>query len=88
MTLGVGCTAEDNFPIILQENYIECGPVCLKMVASFYGKEVELKEIARMSGMDSIKGTSLLGLSQAADSMGYKNLAVRIPYSSLAKEAP
>lgn len=82
-----GQTNNDDFPLILQENSYECGPVCLKMIGDYYGLRFELDTLISLSGTDST-GVSLLGLSIAADSMGLKNLGVQISFEALIKEAP
>lgn len=75
-----------SFPVILQEKGAQCGPVCLKMICEYYGKNVGLKELERLSGMNK-NGTSLFGLSEAADSVGLKNMAIKVPFNRL-PEAP
>jgi ATP-binding cassette, subfamily B, bacterial len=78
-------TGEKAFPIILQNESIECGPVCLKMVAEHYGKNVELKKICQLSKMDS-SGTSLFALSEAAKEIGLNSLAAKIEFDTLIKK--
>lgn len=78
---------KDNFPIILQDSITQCGPICLQMIAKHYGLCSDLKTLQKQSGM-TIEGTSLEGLSQAADFIGLKNLAVRISLDVLVKDAP
>ena len=86
--IGFGrLTKKNNFPIILQEKAAQCGPVCLKMICEYYGKNVELKELEKLSGMDK-RGTSLLGLSNAADSLGLKNVGIQLSYEKLYRKAP
>lgn len=79
--------SEKDFPIILQENPLDCGPVCLAMIAQFHDKEFSIEQLSFWSKLDST-GTSLLGLSDAADSLNFKTLAVRIPFHYLLKDAP
>jgi len=52
----------------------DCGPACLKMIASFYGKDVKL---IKMDNILSIymDGCSMLDLSDAAEQIGFKALA-------------
>ncbi|MHA7060294.1 cysteine peptidase family C39 domain-containing protein [Aquimarina sp. M1] len=86
----LGCTDSvkgQEFPIILQDKPIQCGPVCLKMVSKYYGKDIALKELEKLSGMTD-SGTSLLGLSEAAESIGLKNLGVKISFEQLSNEVP
>ncbi len=84
-----GCqdySKEKEFPIILQENPIESGPICLKMISQHYGKNVSMAELETLTKMDD-DGTSLLDLTTAADSIGFETLAVKISFDELI-EAP
>ncbi|WP_109438666.1 cysteine peptidase family C39 domain-containing protein [Aquimarina sp. AU119] len=90
ITTLLGCNnsvKNKDFPILLQETPVQCGPVCLKMISQYYGKDVEINELEKLSGMES-NGTSLLGLSEAAESIGLKNLGVKISFEQLVNEAP
>ena len=58
---------KDNFPIILQQNVMECGPICLQMIATHYGNKVDLQKLILLTKMDDT-GTSLLSLSQVDSS--------------------
>jgi ATP-binding cassette, subfamily B, bacterial len=78
-------TAEKAFPIILQKESIECGPICLKMVAEHFGKKVELRKLCELSKMDST-GTSLFALSEAAKEIGLNSLAAKIEFDTLIKK--
>ena len=75
------------FPVILQENPLDCGPVCLQMIAEYYDKKSSVKQISVWAELDST-GTSLFGLSNAADSLNLKTLAVKIPFIFLVDDAP
>ena len=39
----------------------------------------------KLSSFNSVQGTSLLGLSEACDSIGIKNLGIRVEYDSILK---
>lgn len=72
----------NNFPIIRIENGVEVGPACLKMIAKYYGKEFDLGYLAKISKMHALDGTSLRGLRDAGEIMGFRTMAVRIPLRS------
>jgi ATP-binding cassette, subfamily B, bacterial len=78
---------EKTFPIIIQSDPNECGPVCLKMILEHYGKKIDLKELCSLSKMDST-GTSLLALSDAAEKVGMKTLAAKISIERLIEGLP
>jgi len=49
------------------------------MIASFHGKEYTLQDLRNRSYIDK-EGVSLQGISEAAESIGYRTLGVKIPY--------
>jgi ATP-binding cassette subfamily B protein len=60
-----------SFPFYQQTNETNCGPACLRMIFKYYGKtytEQYLSEIAHVSD----KGTTMLELFDAAESLGFK----------------
>ena len=71
---------EKEFPIIMQKSPKDCGPVCLGMISKYYGLNVNLEEIKKYSSFDPVRGTSFLGLSEACDSIGIKNIAISVEY--------
>lgn len=79
---------QDEFPIFLQEDISDCGPVCLKMIGEYYGIKFDLNRLRELSGATDGTGASLAGLSEAADSMGLKNLGVKITYEVLVETMP
>lgn len=83
--INISCNGkkiERDFPIIIQEKSIECGPICLQMIGKYYGRNLDLERLKKISKMDK-NGTNLVGLSSAADSIGLKNLGVEISYQQL-----
>ena len=53
------------------------------MIAKHFGRNIDIKQLEAFSYLDSLEGTSLLGLSDASDAIGLENLAVKIPFQSL-----
>jgi ATP-binding cassette, subfamily B, bacterial len=70
------------FPIILQDHIIQCGPVCLQMIAKYHGQNIELIELETLTRMND-NGTTILNLNQAAESIGFKSCAVKISFEEL-----
>jgi ATP-binding cassette, subfamily B, bacterial len=66
---------------------MDCGPTCLRMVAKHYGKDYSL-EYLRDNSFLTREGVSLLGISEAAEKIGLRTLAVKIPLQKLVDEAP
>jgi ATP-binding cassette subfamily B protein len=56
------------------------------MIAEFYGKKYSLQKIRELSHLTR-EGVSLLGVSNAAESIGMRCMGVRISYKQLEKEA-
>lgn len=87
----LGCISQskhNDFPIYLQETPNDCGPICLKMIGEYYGVRLDLDKLRSLSGLSDSTGTSLLGLSEAAESMGLKTLGVEISFDLLVEEMP
>jgi len=76
-----------SFPFVKQPDAMDCGPSCLKMVAGFYKKNFSL-ETLRKKCYITREGVSFLGLSEAADSLGFRTLGVKIPFSKLEENVP
>lgn len=75
------------FKFYKQLDYMDCGPTCLRMIASFYGQEYSL-DFLRANSYITKNGVSLLGLSEAAEKIGLKTLPAKISYKQLTEEAP
>jgi ATP-binding cassette subfamily B protein len=69
------------FPFFQQHDAMDCGPTCLRMIASFHGKEYPLSYLRDQSHLDR-EGVSLAGIEMAADAIGMRTMAVKIPFQS------
>ena len=76
-----------SFPFVKQPDAMDCGPSCLKMVAAFYKKNFTLETLRKRCYITR-EGVSFLGLSEAADSIGFRTLGVKIPFSKLEENVP
>ena len=76
-----------NFPFYKQPDAKDCGPTCLRIVSKFYGKTIPLQQIRNLSETTR-EGSSLLGLSDAAESLGFKTLGVQVNFKTLQEEVP
>ncbi len=65
------------FKLIHQLDAMDCGPACLCMIAAHYGKRHTLEEVRNHSKLTR-QGVSLYGLSEAAESMGFRTTALRL----------
>ena len=75
------------FPFTHQHDAMDCGPACVQMVARHYGRHYTL-ETLRQKCHISREGVSLLGISEAAESIGFKTVGVHLPFEQLKNEAP
>jgi len=76
-----------SFQTYTQYDSKDCGPTCLRMVARHYGKNFSLNAIRQVADF-SKDGVSMLGISDAAEKMGFKTVGVKLTYEQLVKEAP
>lgn len=77
---------KSNFPFYKQYDAMDCGPACLRMVAKHYGKIYSFQYLRDKSYV-SREGASLLGLRDAADSIGMLAKCVLASLDYLASDA-
>lgn len=58
---------------------MDCGPTCLRMIAKYHKRSYSL-EFLREKCHLSREGVSLLGISDAAERIGFRTVAVKIPF--------
>lgn len=75
------------FPFYMQPDRKDCGPTCIRIISRHYGRLTDLEAI-RSLAETTREGSSLLGLSAAAEGLGFKTLAVKIDFTTLMEEAP
>jgi ATP-binding cassette subfamily B protein len=67
---------------IPQHNIMDCGPACLAMIANKFGKKYSLKYLREKSFLTR-EGVSLLGISEAAQSIGFETITTKINLEQL-----
>ena len=75
------------FPHFKQPDAMDCGPTCLRMIAKFYGKTINLDYLREQSHI-SREGVSLLGISDAAEAIGMRSLGTKVTFEQLVKDVP
>ncbi|PTS97817.1 ABC transporter ATP-binding protein [Pedobacter sp. HMWF019] len=70
------------FPYFKQPDQMDCGPTCLRMVAKYYGKNYNLQRLREISGINRA-GVSLLGISEAAEKIGFRTTGIKISLNKL-----
>lgn len=78
---------QNNFTFFSQLDSRDCGPTCIRMVAKHYGKSYSLQSLREKSYITR-GGVSLLGISEAAEGIGFRTTGVRISWQQFVKEAP
>ncbi|MFY9153512.1 MAG: peptidase domain-containing ABC transporter [Prolixibacteraceae bacterium] len=74
------------FPFFQQHDAMDCGPACIRMIAAYYGKTYSLQKLRQLAHITR-EGVSLLGLSEAAEAIGFRTIGARITLEQLV-EAP
>jgi ATP-binding cassette, subfamily B, bacterial len=73
------------FPIYNQMDAMDCGPTCLRMIAKYYGKSYSLQTLRNKSFITR-EGVSMLGISEAAEAIGFRTSGVKITYEQLIED--
>lgn len=75
------------FPLYKQHDAKDCGPTCLKMIAKHYGRSLSLEWLREKCSITRL-GVSMLGISEAAQAVGFRTLGVRMTLQSLVENKP
>ena len=76
---------KSKYPVVRQYDQIDCGPAALLSILKFWGGDSNIVHVRELSGTDS-KGTSMLGLVNAAKSLGFEATGATGEYEDLMKE--
>ena len=66
---------------------MDCGATCLRMIASFYGKEYSIEYLRELTHLTR-EGVSFADISEAAEQIGIRTLAVKIGFDRLITDIP
>jgi ATP-binding cassette subfamily B protein len=75
------------FPHYKQLDAMDCGPTCLRMVAKYYGKSYSLQYLRSRSYITR-EGVSMLGISEAAENIGFRTKGYRLTWEELRDDVP
>ena len=70
-----------------QLDAMDCGPTCLRMVSKYYGKTYSLQYLRSRSYITR-EGVSMLGISDAAENIGFRTKGYRLTWEQLRDEVP
>ncbi|MDR1631282.1 MAG: peptidase domain-containing ABC transporter [Dysgonamonadaceae bacterium] len=74
------------FPLYTQHDAMDCGPTCLRMIAAHYGRRYSLEGLREKSHLTR-EGVSMLGISEAAEKIGFRTIGAKLTLEQLL-EAP
>jgi ATP-binding cassette, subfamily B, bacterial len=74
------------FNLLKQHDTMDCGPTCLAMVCKHYKKSISIQTLREKTQIGK-EGVNLLGISEAAESIGFRSSSVRLTYEELYKDA-
>lgn len=75
------------FPFYKQLDAMDCGPASLKIICRYYGKSLSMKYIRDKCHI-SREGVSLLNLSEVAEEIGLRTLALKVTLEELERKIP
>ncbi|MDR3236584.1 MAG: peptidase domain-containing ABC transporter [Prevotellaceae bacterium] len=76
-----------SFPLYTQLDAMDCGPTCLRMIAKYYGHNYTLQSL-REQCFITREGVSMLGISDAAESIGFRTSGVCITFEQFVRNIP
>lgn len=74
------------FPFYRQLDAMDCGPTCLRMIARHYGKKFSVQQLRENSYIQRT-GVNLLGISEAAESIGLRTTGIRTTIDRLKQQS-
>lgn len=72
------------FKFYKQYDAMDCGPTCLRMIARHHGRTYTQQTMARLCDINR-EGVSLLGISEAAEKIGFRSIGVKFNAQELRK---
>ena len=78
---------QKSFPTYRQLDAMDCGPTCLRMIAKYYGRNYSIQYLREKSFITR-RGVSMLGISDAAEVIGFRTNGVKITFEQLVSEKP
>jgi ATP-binding cassette subfamily B protein len=69
-------------PFYKQLDTMDCGPTCLRMIASHYGKDISLQKLRLYCDIQK-QGVSMEGIVNAAERIGIEALPIKVTYREI-----
>ncbi len=71
-----------SFPAYKQLDYKDCGPTCLKIIARYYNRVIQIQELRDLCETTRL-GSTLNGLSDASEKIGFRSLGAKVDLITL-----
>ena len=65
---------------------MDCGPACLQMILRFYRRDLPVHVIRDKMEVNK-QGANMLGISNAAETLGFRTHSVKLDFATLSKDA-
>lgn len=75
------------FPHYIQLDAMDCGPTCLRIISKYFGKSYSLQYLRSRSYLTR-EGVSMLGISEAAEHIGFRTKGYRLTWEELRDDVP
>ncbi|PXX20914.1 peptidase domain-containing ABC transporter [Hoylesella shahii] len=75
------------FKFVQQRDSMDCGPSCIAMLSAHYGRKIDRDMLRHLCSLGK-DGVSLLGISKAAETIGFKTVGGRLSFETLLCEVP
>ncbi|QJB36639.1 peptidase domain-containing ABC transporter [Chitinophaga oryzae] len=72
------------FPYYKQMDMMDCGATCLRIIFKYYGQLVSIHKIRKLC-QTTKNGVNLLGISEAAEKLGFRTLGARLNLEQLSQ---
>ena len=76
---------QKGFPFVKQPDAMDCGPASLVMIAQHYGRHYTLEHLRERCSL-ARDGVSLLGISKAAEEIGFRTVGGRLTFKKLTEK--
>ncbi|UJF33015.1 peptidase domain-containing ABC transporter [Paenibacillus hexagrammi] len=74
------------YPALMQQNEMDCGPTCLTMISRYHGMKASVNRMRERCNV-GVEGTSMLGLIESADALGFETKGIKAT-TNLLSELP
>lgn len=72
----------NKFPFFRQQDNMDCGATCLRMICKHYRRNISIHYIRRLTQTHN-RGVNLLGISEAAEKLGFRTQGIRLTLEQL-----